>query len=434
MTTEKSIYLPTKRTFVSIGSFQALAMFRRGLFYSYLSIYLRFFLGLSVTETTFFATFPMILNIVFQRFVWGVISDKYQKRRTLIILGEVFAAISTCFVWFLHTIPDSNYAAGYMIILGMCFVEIFWSMSNIGWSAIISDLYPDYQRTEIQGKLSSIGAIGRLIGVWIGGLAYDGLTRYYAGWGFDQGLLFFIASGTMLISTIPMFFVPEGGIGTRHEQNKQTARPSEKVVGVISQSKIFFTFLIAMVFINFGRNSIALIKAQYLVLNEGFNVSSNLLGYIVNMQSIAIFIGGLFVVKLSKKFSDTALLMFGSIIAVIHLLGFVFAQDLVIIFITNFLGGISLVVILSSAYSYASRLIPPEQRGKQFALFNATFFLSWGVAGTLIAGPIVDLLLKSGASQIFAYKMSFLSAAILVLIGIFAFVLVDRKARKITKV
>jgi predicted MFS family arabinose efflux permease len=189
-----------------------------------------------------------------------------------------------------------------------------------------------------------------------------------------------------------------------------------------------------MVFINFGRNSIALIKAQYLVLNEGFNVSSNLLGYIVNMQSIAIFIGGLFVVKLSKKFSDTTLLMFGSIIAVIHLLGFVFAQDLVIIFITNFLGGISLVVILSSAYSYASRLIPPEQRGKQFALFNATFFLSWGVAGTLIAGPIVDLLLKSGASQIFAYKMSFLSAAILVLIGIFAFVLVDRKARKITKV
>ena len=434
MKTENSIYLPTKRTFVGIGSFQALAMFRRGLFYSYLSIYLRFFLGLSVTETTFFATFPMILNIVFQRFVWGVISDKYQKRRTLIILGEVFAAISTCFVWLLHTIPNSTYTAGYIIILGMCFVEIFWSMSNIGWSAIISDLYPEYERTEIQGKLSSIGAIGRFIGVWIGGLAYDGLTQYYEGWGFEKGLLFFIASGTMLISTIPMFFVPEGGVSALNEHSKQTASPSDKVVGTISGSRIFFAFLIAMVLINFGRNSIALIKAQYLVLNEGFNVSSNLLGYIVNMQSIAIFIGGLFVVKLSKKFSDTTLLMFGSIIAVIHLLGFVFAQDLVIIFITNFLGGISLVVILSSAYSYASKLIPPEQRGEKFALFNATFFLSWGVAGTLIAGPVVDLLLKSGASQVFAYKMSFLSAAILVLIGIFAFVFVDRKARQMKKV
>ena len=49
-------------------------MFRRGLFYTYLSIYLRFFLGLSVTETTFFATFPMILNVACQAVVWGRLS------------------------------------------------------------------------------------------------------------------------------------------------------------------------------------------------------------------------------------------------------------------------------------------------------------------------------------------------------------------------
>ena len=95
-----------KKTFFCISSFQALAMFRRSLFYSYLSIYLRHFLGLSVTETTLFATLPMVLNILFQTFIWGVISDRYQKRRTLIILGELFAAISTFIVWLLHTIPD----------------------------------------------------------------------------------------------------------------------------------------------------------------------------------------------------------------------------------------------------------------------------------------------------------------------------------------
>ena len=75
-------YEKSRRTFFSISSFQALAMFRRGLFYSYLSIYLRFYLGLSVTETTFFAFFPMVFNVIFQTFVWGVISDRYQKRRT----------------------------------------------------------------------------------------------------------------------------------------------------------------------------------------------------------------------------------------------------------------------------------------------------------------------------------------------------------------
>jgi hypothetical protein len=49
-----------------------LAMFRRGPFYNYLSIYLRHFLGLSVAETTLFATLPMALNIFFQTFVWGL--------------------------------------------------------------------------------------------------------------------------------------------------------------------------------------------------------------------------------------------------------------------------------------------------------------------------------------------------------------------------
>lgn len=422
--------IESRRTFLGISSFQALAMFRRGLFYSYLSIYLRFFLGLSVTETTFFATFPMILNIVFQTFVWGVISDQYQKRRTLIILGEIFAAISTFFVWLLHTMPASKYAAGYIIIFGMSFVEIFWSMSNIGWSAIISDLYPEHRRTEIQGKLTSIGALGRIIGVWIGGVAYDGLAHLYEGWGFDKGLLFFIASGIMLLSTVPMFFVPEGGAKVIKDRAAEQPTGSDQPKKASSYTKVFLVFLLAMVFINFGRNSIALIITQYLSLDQGFNVSSSLLSYIVNMQSLAMLIGGIFVARLSKKFNDTALLMFGSITAVIHLLGFMLGATLIIIFISNFLGGISMVIIMASAYSYVSRLIPPEKRGKQFALFNATFFLSWGVAGTLIAGPVVDILLKSGANQIFSYQMSFLSAAVLVIIGIVIFIFVDRMARK----
>ena len=59
------------RVFGGVSSFQMLAMFRRGLFYSYLSIYLRHFLKLSVTETTLFAILPMVMNIIFQTYVWG---------------------------------------------------------------------------------------------------------------------------------------------------------------------------------------------------------------------------------------------------------------------------------------------------------------------------------------------------------------------------
>ncbi|MGB7054137.1 MAG: MFS transporter [bacterium] len=408
-------------------------MFRRGLFYSYLSLYLRFFLGLSVTETTLFATIPMVLNIVFQRFVWGKISDKYQRRRTLIIVGEVLAAVGTLLVWYIHKIPDGKIAAGYVIIIGLSLVEIFWSMSNIGWSAIISDLYPEEERTSVLARLSSIGALGRIVGVLIGGLAYDGLAQYYKGWGFDQGFLFFIASGVMLLSTIPMFFVPEGGIGVRipgpHETEKSEAQQNR----LSEISRVFTIFLIAMIFINFGRNSIAVIKAQYLSLEEGFAVSSQLLSYIVNMQSLAIFVFGLFVTRLARRYKNITLLFAGTIVGILSLLGFAVASTLAVIFISNFLAGVSMVVILSSSYSYASKLIPPEHRGKQFAWFNATFFLSWGVAGTLIAGPIVDFLIRTGASQVFAYKISFLSSAVLVVIGAIILYFADQKTRRIMR-
>jgi MFS family permease len=399
----------SRRTFLSISSFQVLAMFRRGLFYSFLSIYLRFFLGLSVTETTFFATFPMVLNVLSQTFVWGAVSDKFQLRRTLIILGEISAAITTFFVWYVHTLPDNGHIAGYVIIVGLSIVEIFWSMSNVGWSALLSDLYPEHRRADLQGKLSSVGAIGRIIGVWIGGMAYDGLSQFYEGWGFERGLLFFIASGVMIISTIPMFFVPEGGIGKKRVSSKG---------GKVSVSKKLLVFLLAMLFINFGINSVALMKSQYLSLDEGFDVSSSLLSYIANTGSFAIFVVGFLVRQISDRFRDEIMLFIGTMTAILYLAGFATAENLPMIFASNFLYGASNVIIVASSYSFASRLIPPEKRGKQFALFNATFFLSWGIPGTFIVGPIVDQLIRSGTTQVFAYRMSFVTAAILTFIGV----------------
>jgi len=412
---------PRRRTFIGISSFQALAMFRRGLFYSYLSIYLRYFLGLTVTETTLFATFPMVLNIIFQTFVWGAISDRFQLRRTLIITGEISASISTFLVWFFHTLPESRHTAGFVVIIGLSLAEIFWSMSNVGWSALLSDLYQEQKRAGIRGTISSIGAVGSMIGVWAGGLAYDGLSHFYEGWGFDKGLLFFIASGIMAISTIPMLFVPEGGIGSEapFQSRANIVRPHLEKEGDAGISRRFLIFLIAMIFINFGMNSVALLKSQYLVLDEGFDVSSRLLGYIASMSSLGVFLFGLSTRKLTSRLGDETLLIVGSIVSVLYLLGFALARNLALVFFSNFLAGASHVIILATSYSYASKLIPPETRAKQFAMFNATRFLSWGIPATFIAGPLVDELIGSGASHIFAYRMAFITAALMVVLGTF---------------
>ena len=72
---------------------------------------------MSVTETTLYATLPMIMNVLFQTFMWGPISDKFQRRRLLVISGEILAGIGTLTVFFIHSAFSNLYMAGYIIII-----------------------------------------------------------------------------------------------------------------------------------------------------------------------------------------------------------------------------------------------------------------------------------------------------------------------------
>lgn len=400
--------------FLGISSFEMLAMFRRGLFYAYLSVYLRHFLGLSVTETTLFSTLPMLLNVVFQTFCWGPLSDRLQKRRSLIVAGEILAAFGTLAVWYAHTLPTTRLLAGYVIIAGLSLVEIFWSMSNVGWSALISDIYREADRTSVQGRLASLGGLGRIFGVWIGGLFYDGLGARYNGWGFESGTLFFVASAVMLLSVVPMAMVPEGGISQKGPARaSMTGDPTD-----FESGKTFVIFLAAMVLINFGRNAVVVMVSQYLTIESGLNVSSQVLGYIFNTQSAAMIATGLVTGRLSRRLGNGNTLILGTLAAIAALLILAFSLDLRWIYIAHVLRGIADVTILASAYTLASTLMPEALRARRFGWFNATFFLSWGLAGTLIAGPLTDLLIHRGLSEILAYQAAFGTSALMTFAGL----------------
>ncbi len=398
-------------------------MFRRGLFYTYLSIYLREFLGLSVTETTLFASLPMIVNSGCQLFIWGIISDKYQLRRTLVIIGEISAGFSTLLVFFAHRMVDNPLSAGWIIILGLSGVEFFWSMSNIGWSSLITDLYEYETRQRVQGQLSSIGGIGRIIGILIGGALYDGLKVLYPGWGFYDGPLFYIAASVMFLSTIPMLFIPEGGIEEEKRRNisKSSLTIDNEVNHQERSTSIFIVFLIAMVFINFGRNSLAVIFSPYMVLDSGFNMEYEALGFLLNFQSVGIIIIGILVGGLGRKIGDGNSTLVGSGIAIVALMLITFSTYLPFIYFASFLRGAGDVIVTASSYAFVSELIPAKQRAKGFSVFNTTFFLSWGLAGTLLTGPIIDTQILSGVAEVLAYRYAFFAATLVLITGFIIF-------------
>lgn len=404
------------KTFVGLSSFQMLAMFRRGMFYTFLSIYLREFLVMSVTETTLYATLPMIMNVLFQTFIWGPVSDKFQRRRLLVISGEILAGVGTLTVFFIHSAFSNLYLAGYIIIIGLSCVEIFWSMSNIGWSALISDVYPSSERDKIMGQLTSIGGLGRIFGIIIGGFLYEN------GWGFRNGPLFFIASFVMFVSAFPMFLAPEGGIDLKKNNGDADI---EKEVSTENHMLIFIIFIISLVFINFGRNSVSVPYSQFLSLDSGFNVDSILLSFIVNTRSLAILLIGLPVGILSKKIGVSRTLVLGVSFSIMALIFTAFVYNLIFIFIGSFLVGAGDVLITATSYAIASKLIPEEKRGKLFSFYNMTFFLSWGLASTLISGPLIDLLINIGLSDFFAYQMAFLVGIIICVVGLLIFIFLE---------
>ena len=353
------------------------------------------FLGLSPTVVTLYATLPMIMSVVFQNFVWGPLSDKFQRRRSMIILGEILAGIGTILVWFVHSIFSNKIFAGYAIIIGLMCIEAFWSMSNINWSALISDIYPSKDRSKVMGQLTSVGGFGRIIGISIGSILYN------SGYGFRDGPLFFVAALVMFVSSIPMIFTPEGGI--KHEEEID-AENNDNTPQNYNFKVIFIVFIISLTFINFGRNSIATFYSPYLKLDTGFAVGDILLGYIANTRSLAVLTIGFLAGTFSKKFGHSRTLIVGVILAIFALVITGLTDNLILIFVGSFFIGMGEVIIYAASYVIASNLIPSKVRAKLFGVYNMTFFLSWGLACTIISGPLIDYLLNNGFEEVISIK------------------------------
>jgi MFS family permease len=128
---------------------------------------------------------------------------------------------------------------------------------------------------------------------------------------------------------------------------------------------------------------------------------------------------------LSKKLGHARTLILGTIIGITALLTITIATSLPIIFLGSFLIGGAEVIIYASSYAFASTLIPARIRAKLFGIYNTTFFLSWGLACTLVSGPLIDILINGGKSDIFAYQVAFLVGALICLIGLLIFILLE---------
>ncbi len=350
----------------------------------------------------------MIVNSFSQTFIWGRLSDKYQARTSLVVIGETIAAFGYIIVFFVHAYflgVDDTIGAAYSIIAGLSILEFFWSMSNLGWSALISDLTNPQERGWTMSLISSIGGVGRIVGITVSGLLYDWGGE---GGGFKNGMLFFFASGIMLGSAVVVWFsVHNSEHVTQDSQDvKSILRQSEALSKDVS-SKNFYWFLAVMFIVGLGTYSILQILIFFVALSSPIGASSFDITMIRNSASIATIIASLVVGPLANKIGRKNTLGLGIALTAITPILYTLTNNVVEMMIVNSLSGVSMAILNVVGYLFASDLIPPERRGRLFGKYNAVTYISFGVAGTFIGGPIADYLINAGVSTATSYVATF---------------------------
>ncbi|MGB9135429.1 MAG: MFS transporter [Candidatus Bathyarchaeia archaeon] len=411
-----------KKTTLGLSSYQFMAMARRGLFYTFLSLYLVAGLGLSVTATTLLASLSMIANSVSQTFVWGKVSDKYRIRARLVVIGETTAALGYVLIYFLHIHllnTTGSMAAAYSIIAGLTILEFFWSMSNLGWSALLSDVSTYKERGKLMSVVSSIGGVGRILGISVSGVLYD--LGGEAG-GFRNGVLFFFPSGIMLASALLIWFSTRSS-----EQNYRNGETGEAILEERTtqshtySSRAFYWFLASISIAGLGTYSILQILIFYVNLDSPIGATALDIAMISNSASIATIIFSLLAGPLANKIGRKNTLSVGLALTVITPVLYMFAQNAAQMIIINSLSGVSMALVSVVGYLLASDLIPAGRRGRLFGQYNAVTSVSFGIAGTIIGGPIADYMIGVGSTKAVAYVTTFQAASAISLMGTILF-------------
>ena len=285
-------------------------------------------------------------------------------------------------------------------------------MSNVGWSALVSELTEIDERKKLMGQFSIIGGFGGIGGAVLGGYLYD------VG-GFANGAIFNIAAVVMIFSSLIVYLTIRLRNVDRELSGEITSSGAPPLSSLPSQLRhAYMLFIVALVFINFGRNSIAVITGIFLNDPTGFNASGADVAIFSNVRSIANMIAGLIIGSVISKADDNKVMTAGVVSAIASIAWLILTPTFALSLIASFLLGTSEVIIGASSYSIVAKMAPKEFRGRLFAYYNTTFFLSWGIAATLIAGPIADILISQGISNANAYRGSFIAAIFIVLIGI----------------
>jgi MFS family permease len=407
---------------------------RRGVFYTFMIYYLYDLLG-QVTIVAMLGTFTMVTSTLGQNFLWGRIADRHKLRTQLIVVGEITAGIAYILVFLLQkSLIDAGEGAlaGIAIIGGLSILEFFWSMSDVGWAALVADITTVEIRGAFIGTINFISSLGRMTGVLFSGFLYVG------GLGFRQGTIFYIVTAMLFIGAAIMYMASRSlkskiNLLDKNERKENTLA-SEAQASTSSHSnntRAFTWFLVALTIIVLGQTATNQVFLLFLKLPQGLNATDEQVSLVVSAFTLGGMAASILVGRLSDKIGRYKVILTGLVLATGTLLSYGIMPNIGLMALAYGVNGISLMTLQTASFALASDIIPQTKRGRLLSRYNAVMALSWGPAGLLIGGPLADI--QTGTLHIpkqAAYINAFLTAAVLVVVGATVFVLKIRNVRQ----
>jgi MFS family permease len=340
-------------------------------------------------------------------------------RAKLIIVGETIAAAAYIIVFLVHrsliAVGDA-FTAGLSIIFGLSILEFFWSMSDVGWAALLTDITTPEVRGRIIGILNFIASLGRMVGILYAGFLYND------GEGFKNGTIFYIVTILLFTGAALMAFtsrrVKTKNVTEETCTDEGETKGSERNEHGDQSEKTYKWFLVSLIIIVLGAASINQIFLLFIQLPNGLNASDPEMSLILTVWTVGGMIASLASGRLADKIGRSKVILLGLILAILTPALYSLASDVPSIALTYGINGVSFWTIQTVGFVFAGDLIPREKRGRLLSRYNTVMALSWGPAGILIGGPLADVQVKAlGYSAYTAYVNAFYASSIILLLG-----------------
>ena len=312
----------------------------------------------------FFSIFGMLGGMI-----GGALTDKL-GRRSLILFGLVFSAISTLFLGLVNQF--------WMLFPMAVLTGLLSDIAHPAHQAMIADILPEEQRAEGFGILRVVANISWIIGPTIGGLIANRSYFY---------LFILDAVISCIVAGLFYLYIPETKPAATVESESQSILHTFIGYGVVLKDMAYVAFILAGMLMLLAYQQMYSTLSVYLRDNHGVNPQGY--GFLMSTSAITVILFQFWVTRRIKQRSPFLMMALGTLFYMLGfgLFGFVttywlFALNIVIVTIGE-------MIIMPTSQALAANFAPKAMRGRYMAVFG----LTWGIPsifGPALAGLVLD--------------------------------------------